>query len=631
MSGVFGYWHVDGRPVSGTLIDGCLQRVSPQGLTDIESWVDGPIGLGRKSTGPDEARHSMACTRVVCAFDGRIDNRDELIDALAARWPVATNTPDHILVRTAYLESGEFCVGRLKGDFAFALFDRQARQLVLARDRLGVRPLCYTRLKGAFLFASEAKALLAAPGVHAEPDELMLADFVLQFLSTDSRQRTFFRNIHSLPPAHVLIVTETGSTLRRYFEFDTSREIRFRAFREYAFAFHERFAASVRSRLRSQRPVAVSVSGGLDSSYIFCVAHDLVRRGSSPCPSVVGFNYSGNGGPSDEREYVDAIERSCQASIERIPQRAGFMECVADEVWHSESPLAEGLAGQRQTMLAAVRRSGAQRLMTGHWGDQVLSDADYLIDLCRSRQWRLLQQHSAGWGISGRRLARRFVEDIASRQLPPRMVRTARRFRQRGSEAWRAPWFTDRFRRLLRERSEDERPPNPEGTSHARAIYQQSRRGYHLQCMEWNARLGAMHGLEMAFPYLDCDLLQFLMAIPGDVQSHEGVPRGLMREAMRGTVPDAVIDRRSKGEFTQLANRSIADDFPLISEILGPTALSVRLGYVDGPVLWPLLDQWRASIRTARDARLANRVIDLCGMELLLRRFAGQGEGEGRA
>ena len=626
MSGVFGYWRVDGWPVSGALIDGCLQRVSPQGLTDIESWVDGPIGLGRKSTGDDEARHSMACTRVVCAFDGRIDNRDELIDALAARWPVATDTPDHILVRTAYLESGEFCVGRLRGDFAFALFDRQARQLLLARDRLGVRPLCYTRLKGAFLFASEAKALLAAPGVHAEPDELMLADFVLQFLSTDSRQRTFFRNIHSLPPAHVLIVTETGSTLRRYFEFDTSREIRFRAFREYAFAFHERFAASVRSRLRSPRPVAVSVSGGLDSSYIFCVAHDLVRRRSSPCPAVVGFNYSGNGGPSDEREYVDAIERSCQASIERIPQRAGFMECVADEVWHSESPLAEGLPGQRQTMLAAVRRSGARRLLTGHWGDQVLSDSDYLIDLCRSRQWKLLQQHSAGWGISGRRLARRLVEDIALRQLPPRMVRTARLFRQRGSEAWRAPWFTDRFRRLLRERSEDERPPNPEGTSHARAIYQQSRRGYHLQCMEWNARLGAMHGLEMAFPYLDCDLLQFLMAIPGDVQSHEGVPRGLMREAMRGTVPDAVIDRRSKGEFTQLANRSIADDFPLISEILGPTALSVRLGYVDGPVLWALLDQWRASIRTARDARLANRVIDLCGMELLLRRFAGQGE-----
>jgi len=144
--------------------------------------------------------------------------------------------------------------------------------------------------------------------------------------------------------------------------------------------------------------------------------------------------------------------------------------------------------------------------------------------------------------------------------------------------------------------------------------------------MEWNARLAAMHGLDMAFPYLDCDLLQFLMAIPGDIQSRDGVPRGLMREAMRGLVPDPVVNRRSKGEFTQLANQSIEQDFPLIFDILGPTSMSVRLGYVNGPALWKLLGEWRTSIGGARDARLTNRVIDLCGMELLLRRFACEGE-----
>ncbi len=625
MSGVFGYWHLDGRPANSALVDRCLERVSPQGLTDIESWVEGPVALGQKSSTSPDPFYSIGSARVACAFDGRIDNRAEVLDTLSTRWPLATNCPDYALVRTAYLEYGESCVERLHGDFAFALFDQPRKQLLLARDRLGVRPLCYTRVNGAFLFASEAKALLAA-GVDAAPDELMLADFVLQFLSTDSQQRTFFRNIHSLPPAHILIVSETGSTLRRYFEFDTCREIRFRAFRDYSCAFHELFATSVRNRLRSAHPVAVSVSGGLDSAYIFCVAQDLVRRGASPCPAVLGFNYSGSGGPSDEREYVDAIEQSCRAAIERIPQRAGFMEHAGDEVWHSESPLAEGLTRQRQAMLAAVKRSGADRLVTGHWGDQVLSDSDYLIDLCRSGQWRLLKRHSDGWGISGRRLATKLVADVVSRLLPARMLRTARWFRRRGNEPWRSPWFTNRFRRLLRERFEGERPPKPNGTSHARAIYQQGRRGYHLQCMEWNARLGAMHGIEMAFPYLDCNLLQFLMAIPGDIQSHDGIPRGLMREAMRGVVPDVVVDRRSKGEFTQLANRSIDDDFPLISEILGPTAMSVRLGYVDGPVLWSLLDGWRASIRGAPDARLANRVIDLCGMELLLRRFACQKE-----
>jgi hypothetical protein len=139
--------------------------------------------------------------------------------------------------------------------------------------------------------------------------------------------------------------------------------------------------------------------------------------------------------------------------------------------------------------------------------------------------------------------------------------------------------------------------------------------------MEWNNRLAATHGLDIAFPYLDCDLIQFLMAIPGDIQAHGGVPRGLMREAMRGTVPYAIVERRSKGEFTHLANATIHHDFDAICATLGPDALSVRFGYVDGPVLWKLLPEWRDAITADGDAVLTNRILDLCGLELLLRRF----------
>ena len=198
---------------------------------------------------------------------------------------------------------------------------------------------------------------------------------------------------------------------------------------------------------------------------------------------------------------------------------------------------------------------------------------------------------------------------------------------RRQDATWRAPWYSDRFRRVLRERFEAARLARPAGSSHAWAIYQQSRRSYHVQCLEWNCRVAAMHGIDMAFPYLDAELLQFLMSIPGDVQSHDGVPRGLMRAAMRPIVPDAVIDRRTKGEFTYLANRSIEIDFSEIARILGPSALLVEHGYVDGPVFWRLLDEWRSAIRTADNASLANRLLELCGMELFLRQFtAGREE-----
>jgi asparagine synthase (glutamine-hydrolysing) len=554
-------------------------------------------------------------------FDGRLDNREELLSILR-EGSLDPESPDCDFVRSAYNAFGDDFVDRIQGDFVSAVFDPVRNRLVVARDRLGVRPLCFTEANNTVLFASEAKALLAWPGVSAAPDEVMMADFVLQFLPLDSQNRTFFRDIRPVPPAHVLLVTRRELTLRRYFDFNTQRRLRLGSVRDYVDGFHQIVTAAVCKRLRNPAPVAVSVSGGLDSAYIFSIAASLVRDGAAPCPAVLGFNYSGAPGtPSDEEDFVRAIERSCSATIERIPQRAGFMQFAADEVWHSESPLGEALTCQRHAMLRRISEAGGRRLLTGHWGDQMLFDTDYLVDLCRSRQWSVLKHHANAWGISGRRLALRVAADLMSRHLPTSVAGASRRVRRRDGRAWRATWYTKRFRKLLRERFEEKRLTRPRGTSHAWAIYQQSRRGYHVQCMEWNSRVAAMHGLEITFPYLDSDLVQFLMSIPGEIQSHDGVPRGLMRQAMRGLVPDAVVDRRSKGEFTQLANRSLEEDFSIIADILGPSSLAVQFGYVDGPALWPLLAQWRNALAAATSATLANRLLELCGMELLLREF----------
>ena len=621
MSGVFGCWHLDGRPLNLDTFRTSLARLSPAPVIPM-TWHSGPVGIGHKSnwnSGPSQPQ--IGGKSIACVFDGRLDNRDELLGAIGDR-SLHPDSHDCEVVRAAYEAYGEHFVWRIKGDFICAVFDAVSDRLVVARDRLGVRPLCFTAIDNTFLFATEAKALLAWPGVSAAPDDLMMADFVLQFISLDSQNRTFFRDIQSLPPAHALLVTPRGFTHRRYFDFDTRARMRLGSVRDYVDRFHQIVTTSVRNRLRHRSAVAVSVSGGLDSAYIFSIAAGLAHDDAARCPAVIGFNYSGAPGTaSDEEDFVRALERACGVSIERIAQRPGFMEFAGDEVRHSESPLGEALACQRQAMFRRVREAGAGRLLTGHWGDQMLFDTDYIVDLGRSGQWSLLEHHSSAWGISRRRLALRVVRDLISRHVPASFVRGARRIRRRDEAAWRASWYTKRFRKLLRERFEANRLARLPGTAHAWAIYQQCRRGYHVQCMEWNSRVAAMHGLDIAFPYLDCDLAQFLMSIPGEIQSYDGVPRGLMRKAMRGIVPDAIVDRRSKGEFTTLANRSIELDFPAIAEILGPTSLAVQFGYVDGPALWPLLTGWKKVIATAGTATLANRLLELCGIELLLREF----------
>jgi asparagine synthase (glutamine-hydrolysing) len=624
MSGIFGCWNLDERPLDIDTFRACLERISPARVMSSLSWHDGPVGLGYKTnwTAGTPPRPHICARNVVCVFDGRLDNRDELLSAIPSDDSLDGATTDCDLVRMAYQAFGDDVADRLQGDFTCAVFDAPRKRLLLARDRLGIRPLCFTEVNNTLLFASDAKALLAWPGVNATPDDLMMADFVLQFLSLDSQNRTFFRDIHSVPPAHVLLVTRRELRLQRYFDFNTRRRIRVASVREYVDHFDQLMTAAVRNRLRHPAPVAVSVSGGLDSAYIFSIAARLVRDGAAPCPGVLGFNYSGAPGtPSDEEQFVRAIEQSCRTTIERIPQRPGFMQFAADETWHSELPLGEALPCQRQAMLRRISDAGARRLLTGHWGDQMLFDTDYLVDLWRSRQWNLLRQHSKAWGINRRRLALRVARDLISRHFPATLLGATRRIRRRTDGAWRAPWYTKRFRGILRERFEERRLTRVPGSSHARAIYQQARHGYHVRCMEWNARVAAMHGLEIAFPYLDSDLVQFLMSMPGEIQSHDGVPRGLMRKAMRGLVPDVVVDRRSKGEFTQLANRSLELDFPAIETILGPSSLAVQCGYLDGSALWPLLADWKKALAEAENATVANRLLDLCGMELLLREF----------
>ena len=623
MSSIFGCWHLDGSRLKKDALQTFLASapISPE-VEKALTWRGDSVGFGCHSSDRSSLSVGERGPSIVSVFDGRLDNRDELLLAMPGGSFLHSHSSDADCVRATYEEYGESFAERIEGDFTCAVFDPRANRVLIARDRLGVRPLCFTSLNGTFLFASDAKSLLGWPGVSARPDDAMMADFVLQFVALDSQNRTFFHNIHSLPPAHVLTVTPRGTTTRRYFEFDTGRRTRFSTFPEYVDAFHQTVVKSVRNRLRQKRPVAISVSGGLDSSYIFAIASRLMHEGTAHCPSLFALNYQGAPqSASDEECFVRALEQACEATIERIPQRAGFMEFATDEVRHAESPLTEALASQRQAMYRRARERGAGRLLTGHWGDQVLFESSYLVDLCRSGRWHTVRSHATAWGVTRRGLVARCARDLTARHLPSPCLRAVRHVRRRAEGAWRAEWYTDRFRKLLRHRFEAARLPRPRGSSHAWAIYQQARRVYHVQCLEWNCRVAAMRGLDVAFPYLDCDLVQFLMSIPGDIQSHAGVPRGLMRAAMRGLVPDAIVDRRGKGEFTHLANRSIELDFEQITDVLGSSSLAVQYGYVDGPVLWRLLAEWRQNIRASENAIWANRLLELCGMELWLRQF----------
>ena len=496
---------------------------------------------------------------IILVMDGRIDNRDELLPALR----LSPTTSDAACVLAAYEAWGERFAERLNGDFAIAIFNAATRQLILVRDSIGVRPLYYFRNDRLFAFASEIKALLAHPDIPAQPHEDGIADYLLlSARPVDQQQVTCFVGVSALVPAHVAIVTPERTETRRYWDFDTARAIRFGSFEECAEAFRERFAEAVRRRIRSAFPVAVSVSGGLDSSSIFSQAETLRKARTTDCPEVVGISYVGEAGTdSDERRYLADLERQYRVEIEQFPIEplVGLVDGAEDQIYAIEAPFFDYMWGVTRELHRRASVRGARVLLTGTWGDQVLFSCGYLVDLFRRLAWGTIWRHLreyrrwVGEPVA-RVLAQRFAVDVVRQHLPGPLVTPLKYIRRRLMPQERPKRsFSDQFlRRALR--FADRRATTGHGfhSVHARSLYFEARSKYHVHCLEWNNKIGASRSIDVALPFLDRDLVAFLMAIPGEMQNWNGVPRALMREAMRGVLPEPVRRRNWKANFTEI-------------------------------------------------------------------------------
>jgi asparagine synthase (glutamine-hydrolysing) len=628
MSGIVGIWHLDGRPADHREIARLLVTLRHRGRDAEAVRVDGTAALGSclARTTPESASEiqpAVADDGTMLVFDGRIDDRDELIAALASRIRVPTEASDSTLALAAYRAFGNDFPVRLTGDFALGLFDARRRRMILARDGVGGRPLYYFATARLFLFASEIKAIVSHPSAEARPDDGALADFLFtRGIGREPTERTFFEGVASVLPAHAVIAEPRGVRPMRYWDFDVTRRMTFAREAEYAEAFKQHFDRAVRRRLRA-RPAAVSVSGGLDSSAVFCAAHALARHERNGLAAPIGVSLTfPDGAPSDEKQYLAAIEHASGVAIVRLHDPPiGMSNRCEDAVWHAEGPWLDGQWNATHAQMSAVRDLGAAVLLTGHWGDQFLFDDAYLVDLCRSGRWQTALRHATTYsrwmdvpeGVFKRRLAAALLKYHA-----PDVAAVCRRVRDavRRRPAARA-WYTDEFARRARPAARRRRPI--EGTAHARSLYAEIRSQYAVSCMEWNNKIAAMHGLDIAFPFLDRDLVGFLMAIPGEMVTRAGVPKALLRDGYRGVIPEAIIHRSSKADFTDRANAGLTTDRSIALDGIR-NGLSVERRYVrrqafDAIAALPLDDA--SSVVNAR------ALTDLFALEVWLREFVG--------
>ena len=279
MSALAGIWQFDGRPGGSESCARMLRAQELYGPDSGDQWSAGDIAIGRRLMRllPEDAFDRQPLVggngRFVLAADLRLDNRDDLVRELSIPGSAASRLSDSAILMAAIERWEEDSVNRIVGDYAFALWDASKHRLMLARDPLGGRPLCYHRGKGFFAFASMPKGLHVLPEVPYAPDEQRIAEFLI--LIPDTGPRTFFESIERVEPGHVVSVTADGLTRRKFWSPRRHLAVSRRP-EDYIERGRELLDEAVRCRLRGVKDVAATLSGGLDSSAVVATAARLL-------------------------------------------------------------------------------------------------------------------------------------------------------------------------------------------------------------------------------------------------------------------------------------------------------------------------------------------------------------------
>ena len=309
----------------------------------------------------------------VISFNGEIFNHVELRESLIRRGRRFATRSDTEVILHLYELHGPDCVHHLNGDFAFALWDPRLKRLMLARDRMGVRPLYYAQRGDGLFFASEMKALFEAPGVAPETDPLALDQiFTLWF---PLAPRTPFKDVLELPPGHILLSRAGGEPrVSRYWRpsFPDAGEARAPGAEAATKAeLSALLADAVRIRLRADRPCGVYLSGGLDSSLIASLA---ARQSPEPLRS---FSVTFDAADYDESEAQQTMAAALGTGHSALRCPPGMIAGLLPEVVrHAEQPLPRTGPVPLYALAAHARESGVKAVLTGEGADEIFAGYD---------------------------------------------------------------------------------------------------------------------------------------------------------------------------------------------------------------------------------------------------------------
>jgi asparagine synthase (glutamine-hydrolysing) len=543
-------------------------------------------------------------------FNGEIFNYVELRPELEARGHRFRTASDTEVLLHLFEEYGAGCLERLNGQFAFAIWDARARRLLLARDRLGIRPLYYTEADGRLLFASEVKALFAHPAARRELDPVSLRQ-VFTYWSTLAG-RSAFRGVRELPPGHTLTYSGGRIEMRRYWRLEFPAEPgREEAEGEALERLKELLVDATLIRLRSDVPVGAYLSGGLDSSMIA----RIIR--SRTVNELATFSIAFDDPQFDESGFQLRMARLLGTRHEVVrATHADIGRVFPEVVWHTETPMTRTAPAPMFLLSKLVRDSGFKVVMTGEGADEFLAGYDIFKEAA-IRRFCLRRQESALRPL----LFRRLYADIPGlRDTSPAFLAA---FFLAGADAG-SPYFSHTVRwrntaRALRFLSREAMSAAREGEGAMPEVppefcrWGPLERSQFLECTVFLSgyllssqgdRVGMAHSVESRLPYLDYRVVEFANRLPARLKLRGMKDKYLLRLLGREFLP-AGVWQRPKRPYRAPIHKSFFGPAPdYVRELLSPERIR-SAGYFEPAAVSRLVEKIASGARVSETDDMA--------------------------
>jgi len=607
MCGIAGIVDLQARPVEPSLVRRLCDVLAHRGPDDEGYYIKGPVALGQRRLAILDlagGRQPMGNedSTVWITFNGEIYNFRELrarLEGLGHRF--ATRSDTETIVH-AYEQYGPACVKELRGMFAFALWDEPRQTLLLARDRVGKKPLFYAEVDGQWVFASELQALLRHPGLTREVDWAALDDYLT--FGYVPAPKTIFRGVHKLPPAHwlTLRLRPGGSGgpevhVERYWQLAYKPKLRLSE-EDAADGLLEVLREAVRLRMIADVPLGALLSGGIDSSIVVALMSQLSDR------PVKTFSIGFDEQEFNELPHARRVAERCGTEHHELIVRPNALEVLPTLVRHYGEPYADSSA--IPTYYAAkLTREHVKVALTGDGGDECFAGYErYAGGLAADRYWRIpaavrtlaieplsrLIPTSAP-RRSRLRQARRFLE-VAGQPAPQRYLRWIGYFSTEGKAAFYSSEFQERLAgyqaqswlfgmwdRLV--------AAGLDPLDRMLALDVESYLPYDLLVKMDIATMA--NSLEARSPFLDHEVMEFCARLPASYKLRGMRLKHLLKKAGKRLLPPETLARRKMGFGVPVGNwmrgelRSWVEDL-----LLSPRAL--KRGYFQPEALRQLVD-----------------------------------------